>query len=174
MKLLAFLWNPGAEYHYTRHNLWFLLGDELREHRDFPQRHLDTSSNNLISKHWDIILAKPQTFMNRSGQALKTLMSWYNIALEDLVVIHDDLDLPSHTLRIKYRWSAWWHNWIKDIIQHLGSDEFTRIKIGIDRPPHPKADISSYVLQKLPQETLDSLWDLMHELRELLEHEILS
>lgn len=161
MKLLIFLWNPGTQYEYTRHNIWFLVGDELAKHRNCDNRSLDKQSKSLITStnhNGDkLLLVKPQTFMNLSGQTISSLLWYYKLTPADIVVIHDDIDLPTETIRRKVWGSSWGQNGIKDTIAKLGTDNFARIKIGIDRPSHPAANIADYVLSKLPKETLEDM-----------------
>ena len=109
-----------------------------------------------------IILAKPQTFMNESGRSVRPLMDYYNIADEDLLVIYDDLDLPIGKIRLREKGSAGGHNGIKSIIAHLGTKDFNRIKVGIDRPKNGK-EVVSYVLSSFPKETHDDMLNAMKQ-----------
>jgi PTH1 family peptidyl-tRNA hydrolase len=161
MKILFFLWNPWPQYEHTRHNIWFLVGDELAKTRNCPAWLLDKQSKSLItSTNYNgekVLLVKPQTYMNLSGQTVSSLLWYYKLTPADIVIIHDDIDLPTGTIRRKVGGSSWGQNGIKDIITKLGSDNFARIKIGIDRPSHPAADIADYVLSKLSKENLEQM-----------------
>lgn len=179
MKLFIFLGNPWPQYHFTKHNIWFLIGDELAKTRNCPDRSLDKQSKALTTStnyKWEkIILAKPQTFMNLSGQSVSSLLWYYKLTASDIVVIHDDIDLPLETTRRKIGGSSGGQNGIKDIIQKIGTDQFARVKIGIGRPAHPGADIADYVLSKLPHETIEHLGALSNEILDKLnQHFFLS
>jgi len=161
MKLLIFLWNPGAQYEQTRHNIWFLVGDELAKTRNCPAWSLDKQSKSLITSTnhngEKLLLVKPQTFMNLSGQSIASLLWYYKLTANDIVIIHDDIDLPTGTIRRRVGGSSGWQNGVKDTIAKLGTDNFARIKIGIDRPSHPAADIADYVLSQLPKESREHM-----------------
>ena len=176
MKLLFFLGNPWPQYEQTRHNMWFLIGDILAKDRNCPERSLDKKSKSLITstqyKKEKIILIKPQSFINLSGQAVITLKTFYKIENHDIIIIHDDLDLPLETIRVRHEGSAGGHNGLKDIIQRLGTDKFTRIKIGIGRPLTTWVDVVEHVLGKLSSTTLDRLWALSKQVEEELYNHI--
>lgn len=131
MKLIVGLGNPGKEYENTRHNIGFMCVDYF-----MMQNNLSFDKKGLSSEYYkgqDFIIAKPQTFMNLSGIAVSKLVSFYKINVEDIIVIHDDLDLPVGTLKIREKGSSGGHNGLKSIIQELGSENFKRVRIGIDK-----------------------------------------
>ena len=136
MKLIVGLGNPGKEYSTNRHNIGFLCINSLARHHHIS---LDKKQGKarvgtgLISGI-QVVLAKPQTYMNASGVAVLNLLRKYKLAPDDLIVIHDDLDLPLGKIRIKQGNSAGGHNGIKSIIGLLGTQDFTRVRIGISRP----------------------------------------
>ncbi len=167
MKLIFFLGNPWPQYEQTRHNMWFLVGDILANDRNCPNRSHDKKSNSLITttkfKEEKIILIKPQSFINLSGQAVLSLRIFYKLDNQDIIIVHDDLDLPLETIRIRHEGSAGWHNGLKDIIQRLGTDKFMRVKIGIGRPLTHCIDIVDHVLGKLSDSTIDRLGALSKE-----------
>jgi peptidyl-tRNA hydrolase, PTH1 family len=136
MKLIVGLGNPGQEYSANRHNIGFLcLNHFARLHHialDKKQGKARIGTGTVAGN--EVVLAKPQTYMNLSGVAVSNLMQRYKIALEDLIVIHDDLDLPLGKIRIRQGSSAGGHNGIKSIIGNLGTQDFIRIRIGISRP----------------------------------------
>lgn len=152
MKLIVGLGNPGKEYSANRHNIGFLCINHIaRQHHialDKKQGKSRTGAGTIAGEQ--VLLAKPQTYMNASGQAVILLMQKFKIGLDDLVVIHDDLDLPLGKIRIRKGSSAGGHNGAKSIISHLGSQEFIRIRVGISRPPVsgevPICTIVDYVL----------------------------
>ncbi|HEX9664615.1 MAG TPA: aminoacyl-tRNA hydrolase [Patescibacteria group bacterium] len=132
MKLIVGLGNPGKKYEGTRHNVGFVVIDQLAD-QNFK---LNKKSNSLILKtkidSKDVILAKPQTFMNSSGQAVAALAGYYKVKPENIIVIHDEIDLPLGTIRISQDSSAAGHNGVQSIINSLGTRNFIRIRIGID------------------------------------------
>ena len=136
MKLIVGLGNPGKEYSANRHNIGFLcINHVARQHHinlDKKQGKARVGTGSISSTQ--VVLAKPQTYMNASGISVINLLGKYKLTPADLIVIHDDLDLPLGKIRIKQGSSAGGHNGIKSIIGSLGTQDFTRIRIGISRP----------------------------------------
>jgi PTH1 family peptidyl-tRNA hydrolase len=136
MKLIVGLGNPGQEYSTNRHNIGFLCISHIAKlHRiemDKKQGKARVGAGNIAGNQ--VILAKPQTYMNLSGESVVPLMQRYLIKKEDLIVIHDDLDLPLGKIRIRQGSSAGGHNGIKSIIASLGAQDFVRLRVGISRP----------------------------------------
>jgi peptidyl-tRNA hydrolase, PTH1 family len=136
MKLIVGLGNPGQEYATNRHNIGFLCINHIaRANRillDKKQGKARVGTGNISGNA--VALAKPQTYMNLSGESVVPLMQRYSVKLEDLIVIHDDLDLPLGKIRIRKGSSAGGHNGIKSIIACLGTQDFVRIRVGISRP----------------------------------------
>ncbi len=136
MKIIVGLGNPGPEYHNTRHNMGFMVLEELAKR--YPVEKQTDRFNAIIGeiriKGEKILLVKPLTFMNLSGRAVQPLLHWYKVALTDLMVVYDDMDLKDATLRIRAKGSAGGHNGMKSIIERLGSQEFARMRVGIGRP----------------------------------------
>lgn len=158
MKLIVGLGNPGKEYEWTRHNIGFLVIDELSKQLNIP---LDKSKFKGLfgigHVHGEkIILCKPLTYMNLSGECIRPLMDFYDIPIEDLLVIYDDLDLAVGKIRLRTKGSAGGHNGVKSIIHHLGTQQFNRIRIGIDRPKNGET-IVDYVLGRFSNEELTML-----------------
>lgn len=175
MKLIVGLGNPGDRYEFTRHNVGFMAIDRLAE-----RWNIRLGSSKL--RGWagegtylqeKVILLKPTTYMNLSGESVRAAFNWYRLEIEDFLVIYDDLDLPTGQLRLREKGGAGGHNGIKSIIQHLGTQEFKRVRIGIDRPA-PGRDISDYVLSPFSaaarpviQEAVDRCCDAIeHWIRE--------
>ena len=153
MKLIVGLGNPGSEYAKTKHNVGFMLADALAERlAAAPWRE---KFNALVSEAYigaeKVLIAKPQTYMNNSGEAVAPLMNWYKLEPEELIVIHDDMDLPAGTIRIRKKGSAGGHNGIKSILSHLGDENFSRVRIGIGRPL-PGWNVVNHVLAPFPEE----------------------
>ena len=147
MLLVAGLGNPGEEYALTPHNLGFLTIDRLAERHGIRVTRRD--SKGLIGlgeiDGREVMLAKPQTYMNLSGTSLAPLMAKHAIGLENLIVVYDELDLPWQTLRIKPKGSAAGHNGMKSLIASLNSSEFVRVRLGVD-PGHPIRSGVEYLL----------------------------
>lgn len=146
--LIVCLGNPGKQYENTRHNIGFMTADEL-ERRDgtkvnkLKYRAL-TAEMKLGGER--VLVMKPQTYMNLSGEAVKLAGAFYKIPPERVLVISDDVSLPLGKLRIRANGSAGGHNGLKNIIQHLGTDAFPRIKIGVGAPNHPEQEMVDWVI----------------------------
>lgn len=148
MKCIIGLGNPGRKYNKTRHNIGFMVIDELFH------RHSLTGDENKFNCEYTIahiagervLLVKPLTFMNLSGEGVRPLLDYYNIAPEDALVAYDDLDLPAGRIRLRLKGGHGGHNGIRSLIDHLGTKEFKRLRIGIGRPVD-RTPIVNYVLQ---------------------------
>lgn len=156
MKLIVGLGNPGCEYHLTPHNLGFLAVDRLAERWGVEVSRPEAQALTAMARVGgeDVVLAKPQTFMNLSGLAVVRLLKKYEIEPEDLIVLLDDIDLPLGSIRIRPRGSAGSHNGLKSIIGALQSDEFVRVRMGIG-PDHVVRDRARYVLGRLRKADLE-------------------
>lgn len=151
MKLIVGLGNPGAEYAQTRHNIGFMVINELAAKLDVTtekKQHKALISQVKMGTE-KVILAKPQTFMNLSGQAVVALMNWYKLAPEDLLVIVDDMDLPPGTLRVRKNGSAGGQKGLQNIIDLLGTQDFARMRVGIGRSAYGAV---GHVLGKISEE----------------------
>ncbi|MBM6840860.1 aminoacyl-tRNA hydrolase [[Clostridium] spiroforme] len=152
MKLIVGLGNPGKEYEKTRHNTGFMVLDRLAEklNTEIEQNKFNGLYAKIKYKGEDVILLKPQTFMNLSGESVRKIMDFFKIGLEDIVVVYDDMDMPTGKLRLRQNGSAGGHNGIKNIILHTGSQNFCRIRVGIGR--HPYMKVVDYVLSRFTSE----------------------
>ena len=137
MKIIAGLGNPGAEYAHTKHNVGFMLVDMLAEKLGAASWKEDFFSalTEVRIGGEKVFLVKPLTYMNNSGEALGPMLSYYKLDVDDLVVVHDDMDIPAGMVRVRRKGSSGGHNGIKSIIAHVGSEDFARVRIGIGRPP---------------------------------------
>lgn len=146
--LIVGLGNPGTKYANTRHNFGFWVIDELAKRHNINVTKTERKAlvGDGIINGKRVLLAKPQTFMNLSGESVRPLVDFYKIDPSQLIVAHDDLDIPLATLRLRKNGSAGGQNGIKSIIQHLGTQEFSRARCGIGRPPG-KMDPAAYVLR---------------------------
>ena len=158
MYIIAGLGNPGEKYDNTRHNAGFLTIDALADRYGIDVR--EKAHKALIGKGviegQKVILAKPQTYMNLSGESIRALVDYYKVTQEELVIIFDDISLEPGQLRIRKKGSAGGHNGIKSIIAHLGTQEFTRIKVGVGEKP-PRMDLADYVLGRFAKEEQDTM-----------------
>jgi peptidyl-tRNA hydrolase, PTH1 family len=148
MKLIVGLGNPGQEYSSNRHNIGFLcLNHFARVHRlvlDKKQGKARVGTGHVAGN--DVVLARPQTYMNASGVSVSQLLQRYKITPEDLIVVHDDLDLPLGKIRIRKGSSAAGHNGIKSIIASLETQDFIRIRVGISRPQTPGENVEGTIV----------------------------
>lgn len=146
--LIAGLGNPGSQYAWTRHNIGFLAVDLWAKSLGISR--WSTEEKALVARgKWldqDVLFVKPQTFMNRSGESIQPLMHYYKIPLEQLVVAHDELDLPASSMKFQKNRGAGGHNGIKSISERMGSNDYIRMKLGIGRPPHPEMEVADFVL----------------------------
>ena len=160
--LIVGLGNPGRKYRGTRHNIGFMAVDRLAAAHGLTSDRKEKRAivGKLILAEKRIIIAKPQTFMNSSGDSVGPLAAYYDVPPANVLVIYDELDLPFGTLRLRPKGSAAGHNGMRSIIQHLGK-EFPRMRLGIGRPPG-KMPVHAYVLQDFRKDnaiTLDLLLD---------------
>lgn len=155
--LIVGLGNPGTAYAQTRHNLGFQVVDRLaaRHHGAFARSRMLAQVADCRINDQRVLLAKPQTWMNNSGDAVQPLLHWHKIPLERLVVIYDELDLPLGRIRIREKGSAGGHNGVASIIQRLGANGFPRIRIGISRPIG--AEQINYVLTPFRREEVETI-----------------
>ncbi len=164
MKLIVGLGNPGIEYQFTPHNMGFLAVDRIAEQAGVrvTNRNCRSQTGRAVLEGQDVVLAKPETYMNLSGAAVRELVREYEVQPEqDLIVIYDELDLPFGNLRIRQRGSSAGHNGIASVIGALGTQEIMRIRLGVG-PDHPVGDGARYVLsqfKKTQYPVLDQVLD---------------
>jgi PTH1 family peptidyl-tRNA hydrolase len=146
--LIVGLGNPGPHYRYNRHNIGFMLADRLAERLGVKFSRLESKALVTKGEHQGrrIVLAKPQTFMNLSGQAVGALVRFYKVPLSNLLIAYDDVDLPLGTLRLRPGGGSAGQKGMASIIERLGTQEFPRLRLGIGRPPG-RMDAADYVLQ---------------------------
>jgi len=169
MRFIVGLGNPGDRYRFSRHNLGFLVVDELaeREGISLSQKGFEARYGKGSVGTTPALLAQPQTFMNRSGLAVRRLFDYFKIDLENLIVVHDDLDLPFGTLRLKKGGGSGGHKGVISVMESLGEDDFIRVRMGIGKPPH-KGMVEDYVLQLLSREEAERLPDVIIEAAEAI------
>lgn len=153
VRLVVGLGNPGPDYAQTRHNAGFWLVDELaRQHGgNFrPESRFHGETCRITLNGQELWLLKPMTFMNRSGQAVAALARFHKIALPEILIVHDDLDLPPGVVRLKRSGGHGGHNGLRDLIAHLGGNDFPRLRLGIGHPG-PSGEVLDHVLRRAPQ-----------------------
>lgn len=170
MKLIVGLGNPGDAYLNTRHNAGFLAVDALAMEEDGAWKTDDKRKADIYRMEIDgedVIIAKPHTFMNLSGDAVQALTSFYHIGLNDMLIVHDEMDLPPGRLQLKPGGGDAGHNGLSSIIERLGTDQFPRLRIGVGRPPadsrQPTAD---YVLGPLSPDDAPNALDVTDIMRD--------
>ncbi len=158
MNLIIGLGNIGEKYQFTRHNVGFLVIDKMT-------KNLSTSNINKTNFKADVLksgynlFVKPKTYMNLSGEAVVAIKDYYKIDMENIIVIHDDLDLPFGTVKFKIGGGHGGHNGLRSIDSHIGKD-YIRVRIGIGKP-NDKKDVSNYVLSNFSKEELNKLEDII-------------
>lgn len=152
MKMIVGLGNIGRKYDETRHNVGFMVLDQFaKEHQvSFDKEDFNALIASVFIDGEKVLLVKPTTYMNESGRAVGPLATYYNIASEDIAVIHDDMDLEVGKLRLRQKGSAGGHNGIKSLIHHLRTQEFKRVRVGIGHPE--KMSVVDWVLSKFTAE----------------------
>lgn len=168
MYIIAGLGNPGRQYEHTRHNTGFdaidCLADKYRI--SFDLKKFRALCGTGVIEGRKVLLMKPQTYMNLSGESIREACTFYKTdPEEELIVLYDDISLPPGQLRIRLKGSAGGHNGIKNIIAHLGTQEFPRIKVGVGEKP-PRMDLADYVLSRFPKEEQPLMDDAFKEAAE--------
>lgn len=170
MRLIVGLGNPGPEYVWTPHNLGFLVVDRLAEvaavHVERPEAKSYVGRGQLAGQQ--ILLAKPQTYVNVSGLAVRELLSRFECDPSALIVIYDDVALPWGVIRIRERGSAGGHNGLKSLIGALDTDEFTRVRLGV-HPERPVGDLAAYVLRPMRKAELEIAGEMVEKATEAVE-----
>ena len=162
MKLIVGLGNIGPKYTFTRHNVGFMLADSIAINNNLTFREnsrLKCFMTNLRDGYNDFLIIKPTTFMNLSGEAVRAVMDYYKIPIEDIIIVYDDLSLDLGKIRFRANGSDGGHNGIKSIIKHVGTSNIARLKIGIG--PQPSLPSEVFVLQNFSKEELDNLKNVL-------------
>ena len=149
MMLIVGLGNPGVEYSQTRHNIGFIVIDKFLEKLDKPASFLKFNSEIYKSKYFssELLLVKPLTFVNKSGTSISNIVNHYDIKSDEILVIHDDLDIEFGMIKFKCGGGTGGHNGLESIVEHLGNADFNRLRFGIGRPPGRK-DPAVFVLSR--------------------------
>lgn len=168
MKIVIGLGNPGEEYKFTRHNAGFIMLDKFAEKNNmvFDKKKFKSLIAEKNINGEKVILMKPQTFMNLSGEAVSEIKNFYKINIEDMIVIYDDIDLPIGKVRYREKGSSGTHNGMRNIMQHLKDENLKRIKIGINGDRNPKMNLADYVLQNFKSDEIEILDNIYTEVEE--------
>jgi PTH1 family peptidyl-tRNA hydrolase len=162
VKLIAGLGNPGNRYQLSRHNAGFLVLDWLAQEQNIviDRKLFDAHIGKGKIAGCPVLLVQPQTFMNLSGVSIRRLLDYHRINLQNLIIVHDDLDLPFKTIRLKSGGGHGGHKGLISIMEHLGRQDFLRVRFGIGRPTR-KSMVEGYVLESFSQEEMDCLPELL-------------
>lgn len=164
MKMIVGLGNPGKKYEQTRHNVGFLAIDEIARKLDAPA--MQSKFNGMYTvvhrPEGKVMLVKPLTYMNLSGECVRPLMDYYNIDVEDVIVLYDDLDFPPGEMKMRQKGSAGGHNGMKSLIAHLGTTDFKRIRLGVGRPTNGMK-ITDYVLGNFSKEEMPDIQQMIDQ-----------
>jgi PTH1 family peptidyl-tRNA hydrolase len=171
MRWIVGLGNPGSEYAATRHNAGFLVVDELA--RRWNAGAFQHKCKALVAEahvqQQKVVLIKPMTYMNLSGESVRAFMDYYKASLEDAIIVYDDLDTEVGRIRLRYQGSAGGHNGIKSIIQHTGTQTFNRVRLGISRPG-PGEAVVNYVLSKFSKSELQEVERMISDAADAIEY----
>lgn len=157
--LVVFLGNPGPKYENTRHNAGFMAADAMAEKQNVR---IDRSRFKALTATCrigdeQVMLMKPQTFMNISGEAVREAVNFYKIPADHVIVVSDEIALSIGKLRIRKKGSAGGHNGLKNIIANLGTDQFPRLRLGVGAPPHPEFEMADWVLSVFRGQDLEDM-----------------
>ena len=169
--LVVFLGNPGLKYECTRHNAGFMAADALAKDKGIKinRSRFKALTATVELGGESVLLMKPQTYMNLSGEAVIQAVKFYKIAPENVIVVSDEMSLPIGKLRIRTKGSAGGHNGLKNIIAHLGTDSFPRIRIGVGAPPHPDYDVADWVLSVFRNKDAEEMAEAVKRAAEAVE-----
>lgn len=158
MHLIVGLGNIGEKYQLTRHNIGFMVIDEITKNLSTSNIQKSNFHSTLEKSAYDLY-SKPTTYMNNSGMAVQAIKEYYKLEMEDIIVIHDDIDLPFGTVKFKIGGGHGGHNGLRSIDAHIGK-EYIRVRIGVGKP-QDKADVANYVLNNFSKEELNKLADII-------------
>ena len=158
MHLIVGLGNIGEKYQLTRHNIGFMVIDEITKNLSTSNIQKSNFHSTLEKSAYDLY-SKPTTYMNNSGMAVQAIKEYYKLEIEDIIVIHDDIDLPFGTVKFKIGGGHGGHNGLRSIDAHIGK-EYIRVRIGVGKP-QDKADVANYVLNNFSKEELNKLPDII-------------
>lgn len=167
MFLVAGLGNPGSKYSLTRHNVGFLVIDSITKNLSLKTSVNKSTFNAETIKSQNSLYTKPQTFMNDSGQSIEAISSYFNVENQDIIIIHDDLDLPFGTVKFKLGGGHGGHNGLRSIDAHIGK-EYLRVRVGIGKPQN-KEEVVNHVLSNFSKEELKQLEDIISHITKAIQ-----
>ncbi len=170
MKIIAFLGNPGKKYSRNRHNIGAIIGDIAAGHFGIKVKEKEFSAHTGAGKiaGMPVLLLFPQTYMNASGTSVQAALQYYREAPANLVVVHDEIELPFGEFRTKFGGGHKGHNGLRSIIQHTGSADFHRIRVGVGRPAHPETAVADHVLSDFTGEEMQRIIEMAPSIIEAL------
>lgn len=163
MWMVVGLGNPGGKYSMHRHNVGFMALDAYCASVGEPRWKEERQALvvRLKMEDQEVLFVKPQTYMNKSGDSVRALMDFYKISVEQIIVLHDEIDIGYGAIKIQKNRGPGGHNGLKSINRMLGTQDYVRIKLGVGRPPHPAMDVAAYVLQDFSSEEQTHLHDFL-------------
>jgi PTH1 family peptidyl-tRNA hydrolase len=177
MFLIVGLGNPGARYLLTRHNIGFMALDRYFESAggkpNWKEEKKALICRAKIESH-DVLFVKPQTFMNKSGESVRALMDYYKVQLDHVLVLHDELDIGYGAIKIQRNRGPGGHNGLKSINEQLGTQDYTRLKLGVGKPPDARWDISNWVLSNFFEDEGAHLMDFLDTAGDAIESFVLN
>lgn len=171
MWLVVGLGNPGSKYALTRHNIGFMALDLWAEGynaRNWKEEHR-AHTTRITLKDTQVLLVKPMTYMNLSGESVQALMNFYKIDLDKLIVVHDDIDQDFNKIKLHKNRGHGGHNGIRDITEKLSTADYMRVKLGVGRPTHPSMQVADYVLQRFSEQEQSELSDFLNRSGDAIE-----
>ena len=163
MKIIACLGNPGRKYRNNRHNIGFLLGEAVAGAAGISvhKKEFSSTTGTGTITGQAVLMIFPGTFMNNSGVALRAAIDYYRETAENIIVIHDEIELPFGEFRLKFGGGHKGHNGLRSIIQHTGTSDFHRLRFGVGRPPHPEMAVADYVLSDFTDDELRRIGEIL-------------
>lgn len=171
MWLIVGLGNPGAKYELTRHNIGFMAVDYLHRSLGAPKPKSDFKGlvNRFRWEDQEIVTLQPQTYMNLSGDSVRPLMDFYKISLEQLIVVHDEVDQPFAKMKLQKNRGHGGHNGIRDISAKMASADYVRLRLGVGRPADPRFSVADYVLQNFSEDEMRAMPEFLNKACDALE-----
>lgn len=161
MKVIVGLGNPGDKYSKNRHNVGFIVLDNWAQQKNLEWK-FEKKFNAEIASDGEVIFVKPQTFMNLSGESVSKVLNFYKIDSENLLVVHDEVDLPATTTKSQTGRGSAGHKGVQNIIDVLGTSDFWRLRVGVGKSPNPAIDTDAWVLMDLSEEEIKNLHTLSY------------
>ena len=174
MKIIAFLGNPGLKYAKNRHNAGFIIGEYFSDKYSIKldQKKFNSFSGRASLNGIEVCVLFPLTFMNNSGEAVIKAVNFYKEKPENIIAVHDEIELPFGRLSLKFGGGHKGHNGLRSIINHLGTADFARFRFGVGRPANPNIEVADFVLGNFLPEEMDNIMEILPETASMIEEEI--